>query len=71
MLHTRIQSAASAKRTVAQVIADVLGEEAAASYRPSGHHPSAAHIAASAHDAHMAEIIHDMGVAYAARGHAK
>lgn len=51
---------------VAQIIADTLGADAAASYRPSGNCPPPT---AGAHDQHMAGLIHGMAVGYAARGH--
>jgi hypothetical protein len=66
MKHAPIQAAG---KTVAQVLRETLGVEAAASYRPSGNRPSASDIAASAHDAHMAGLISEMSAGYAAKGH--
>ena len=60
---------AEGRPTLAQIMVATLGAEAAASYRPSGNRPTASDIAASAHDTHMAGLIHDMAVGYAARGH--
>lgn len=60
---------AAGRKTLAQIMRATLGAEAASSYRPSGNRPTASDIAASAHDTHMAGLIHDMAVCYASKGH--
>jgi hypothetical protein len=60
---------AAPRKTLVEIMRATIGDEAAASYRPSRCRPSASDITASAHDTHMAGLIHDMAVGYASKGH--